>query len=41
LTLGVKRPACACQTARLVAEVPALQLADFGADVPEVFKRLG
>ncbi len=28
------------ETARVVAEVPALQVADFGADVPEVLERL-
>ena len=28
------------ETASIVAEIPALQLADFGADLPEVLDRL-
>lgn len=28
------------ETASVVAEIPALQIADFGADVPEVLERL-
>lgn len=28
------------QTARVVAEIPALQIADFGADLPEALERL-